>query len=87
VRGDDHRHERWILDRLDRARLVQQAVAAAVGERGAERIVDAGVVAEVERPRESRRPERDRGEDDDADWERVASKRAPEGASVKACRG
>ena len=46
----------WIA--CDRSRLVQQPIAAALGERRAEDVVDAGVVAEVERTGQARHPER-----------------------------
>jgi hypothetical protein len=73
VGRDDRREERRILDRLDRARLVQQAIAASLRERGAEDVVDAGVVAEVERAREPRCPDDQRDQNDEADSERVGA--------------
>jgi hypothetical protein len=80
VGGDDHRQQGRVLDRLDRARLVQQAVAVTFGERGSEDVVDAGVVPQVEGASEPRRPQSGRRQDQNGDGE-------PVGAMVRACRG
>ena len=60
VHRGDRGHHRRILDRLNRAGLVEQPVSSALGERGAEHVVHPGVVAQVERAAEARQPERTR---------------------------
>ena len=64
MQGGDGGEHRRVLDRLDGAGLVEQTIAVPLGQGSAEDVVDAGVVAEVERAPEPRRPERRREEHD-----------------------
>jgi hypothetical protein len=65
VQGRDGGQDRGILNRFDGARLVEEPVPATLGERGAENVVDARVVAEIQRSPKTRQPKGDRDERDD----------------------
>src|SRR4051794_22218520 len=63
--GDECRHERWMHAARQTARLAQDAVALAEGERGAEDVVRATVPAQIDRTAPARQPGRESGDADE----------------------
>src|SRR5262245_46909397 len=61
------REKRWVLDRLDCSGFIKKPVSFSFRKRSTENVVNARIIAEIQRSTESGKPEQNSGEDEGRD--------------------